>query len=363
MNTDSKTYTGIDRISLAFSHKKGDRLPVFDVMNNPQCYQKYLGILNCDSKGIPAVQLAKYMGMDATMVQCAPFTCLIPPKQTWTGENTFTDRFGLGCRVTDTSWPLGMPEATVDDPKVLLDRLKTATITDDDVEQAGLASEEAGSGNDKIAVFGGVRSAFSFLMITLGIENLTILLYENQDLLRALVSEATRYWTEVGVRLINAGCTALYVANDMGMNGSTLIDPRQLQEYFFPALSDEFAVYRKAKAKVILHSCGNINTLLPDLSKMAIDGITNIQTHAGMNLASVKKDYGDTWTIVGNVDATDVMTSSRLEDIDEALRNVIETAGSDGALIVATDHSFHMGIPVGNIEYFIRRAKELGTFR
>jgi uroporphyrinogen-III decarboxylase len=363
MNTGNKTITGATRIALAFSHQKGDRLPVFDVMNNPQCYVKYLGTANRDSKGIPAVQLARYLGMDATMVQCAPYTCLIPPNRGKTEDDTFTDRFGLVCRITDTSWPLGMPIGPVEDPKLLLDRLKKAVVTDDDVEQAGLAAEEARNGTDKIAVFGGVRSAFSFLMITLGIENLTILLYEEPKLLQALVAESTRYWTEIGLRLIHVGCDALYVANDMGMNGSTLIAPKQLQEFFFPFLAQEFSAYHAANGKTILHSCGNIDSILPDLAAMQITGITNIQARAGMDLASVKARYGDKWTIIGNVDATETMTSKRKEDIAEALQKVIDTAGSDGGLILATDHSFHMGIPVENIEYFIGKAKELGSFR
>ncbi|MDO4810244.1 MAG: uroporphyrinogen decarboxylase family protein, partial [Eubacteriales bacterium] len=67
-------------------------------------------------------------------------------------------------------------------------------------------------------------------------------------------------------------------------------------------------------------------------------------------------------TIVGNVDATGIMCQPDQTKIDDAIRTVVETAGKDGGLIIATDHSFHEGIPQENVLYFIEAAKKLGRF-
>ena len=93
--------------------------------------------------------------------------------------------------------------------------------------------EEAG---DEIAVFGSVRGTFGFLFIALGLENLTYAMYDEPELLLEIIEAADAFWTKLGLKLIEAGCTALYVANDMGMNGQTLISPAQLREFFFPSL-------------------------------------------------------------------------------------------------------------------------------
>ena len=81
-----------------------------------------------------------------------------------------------------------------------------------------------------------------------------------------------------------------------------------------------------------------------------------------MNLASVKRRIGDRVAIVGNVDATGIMCSQDQTLIDEAIRQVVETAGYDGGLIIATDHSFHEGIPRENVLYFLEKAREIGRF-
>ena len=352
-------YSGKERVLKAFAHEKADRLPVFDVVNKPDMYENLLGQRNFNSEGRLCVQLAKKLGMDAVTVHSAPYTCLIPPRETWDSPDTFTDRFGLRFKVEDTSWPLGMIIEHREADAEFLQALKSAEITDEDIAQVKAAVEEAG---EEIAVFGSVRGTFGFLFIALGLENLTYAMYDEPELLMEIIEAADDFWTRLGLKLIEAGCTALYVANDMGMNGSTLISPAQLREFFFPSLRRQIAAWKAAGGKVLFHSCGNVDAVLEDLADMGIDVLNNIQVHSGMNLASVKERIGDRVAIVGNVDATGIMCGTDQSLIDDAIRQVVDTAGFDGGLIIATDHSFHEGIPQENVLYFLEKAKALGRF-
>ncbi|MDY0290189.1 MAG: uroporphyrinogen decarboxylase family protein [Sphaerochaeta sp.] len=369
MESPSPALTPRKRILMAFDHQKADRIPVFDVANNPELFKEMIGMENPWSDGAPTVLLAKKLGLDAAMVPVRNYTALIPRPEFWTGPSSFKDRFGVGYTVSETSWPLGMPTIEPALDREFLDVIRHAVITNDDfdpIEDAVRAGHTASF--DEIAVFAGVRSAFSFLTVSAGLVGVSLLIYEDPDLLHELVEAATDYWTQVGLRAIELGVDALYVANDMGMNGSTLISPTHLREFFLPAFARQCTVWKKAGGRVILHSCGNIEAILPDLAAMGshglggFDGLNNLQSHAGMNIASVKERYGRQWTLIGNVDATTVMTSSRLEDIDEAILSVIQCAGDEGGLILATDHSFHKGIPIENVLHFIERAKTMGRY-
>ena len=350
-------FNGRQRTLCAFAHEKADRLPVFDIVNKPDMYEDLLGESNYESNGRLTVRLAKKLGMDAVTVHSAPYTCLIPAKDRFDTPNTFTDRFGIKCKVTDTSWPLGMACDPIEADEEFLERIRSAEITDEDVRQVKEAVEEA---NGEIAVFGSVRGTFGFLFIALGLENMTIALYEEPELLQEIIEAADDFWTRLGLKLIEAGCDALYVANDMGMNGKTLISPAQLREFFFPSLKKQIATWKAAGGRVLLHSCGNIDAVLEDLADMGIDGLNNIQVRSGMNLASVKERIGDRVTIVGNVDATGIMCQSDKSLITGAIADVVETAGKDGGLIIATDHSFHEGIPTENVLWFLEEARRLG---
>lgn len=349
--------TGKERILCAFEHRKADRLPVFDIINKPDMYEDYLHEDNYESKGRLAVRLAKKVGMDAVAVHSKPYTCLIPPRSEFDGEDTFTDRFGIKNRVTDTSWPLASAINHREADQELLEIIRNAEITDEDILQVKEAIEEAG---DEIAVLGTVRGTFGFLFIALGLENMANALYDEPELLMEIIEAADDFWTRLGLKLIEAGCTALYVANDLGMNDSTIISPNHLREFFFPSMKKQIETWKAAGGKVLFHSCGNVDAVLEDLADMGIDALTNIQVRSGMNLASVKERIGDRVTIVGNVDATGIMCQCDQSLISDAIQEVVDTAGQDGALIIATDHSFHEGIPTENIIYFLEKAKELG---
>ncbi len=354
-----KSYTGKERVLCAFEHRRADRLPVFDIVNKPDMYTVLLHEDNYASRGRPAVRLAKLLGMDAVTIHSAPYTCLIPPREQFDAPDGFTDRFGIRCRVMDTSWPLGMAVNPREVDEALVEQVRRVAPSDEDIREVREGIDEAG---DEIAVFGGVRGTFGFLFIMLGLENLSMAIYEEPELLEELIRISTDYWTQIGLKLIEAGCTALYVANDMGMNGRTLISPAQLREFFFPAMRRQFKAWKGAGGRILLHSCGNVDAVLEDLADSGIDAINNIQVSAGMNLASVKRRIGDRVTIVGNVDATGVMCQPNQSKIAEAIRQVIDTAGGDGGLIIATDHSFHEGVPIENVRFFIDKARELGRF-
>lgn len=354
-----KAYSGKDRILCALNHEKADRLPVFDIVNKPDLYEEALGESNFESRGRLTVRLGKHLGMDAVTVHSAPYTCLIPPRDQFDSANQFTDRFGIVCRVDPSSWPLASAINPRELEPELLDVIRNTPITDADTFEVKEAIAEA---DNDMAVFGSVRSAFSFLSILLGLENLSYALYESPELLREVIEAADDYWTRLGLQMIEHGCTALYVANDLGMNNQTLLSPAHLREFFFPSLRKQIQNWKQAGGRVLYHSCGNINAVLEDLADMGIDAINNIQVKAGMDLASVKQRIGDRVTIVGNVDATGIMCQSDQALITEAIQKVIDIAGQDGALIIATDHSFHEGIPAENVYHFIRTAVELGAF-
>ncbi len=243
--------------------------------------------------------------------------------------------------------------------EALVELVRGVRFHEDDIREVREGVDEAG---DELAVFGSVRGTFGFLFILLGLENLSMAIYEEPELLEELIRVSTDYWTEVGLGLIEADCTALYVANDMGMNGRTLISPAQLREFFFPAMRRQFKTWKEAGGRILLHSCGNVDAVLEDLADSGIDAINNIQVRAGMDLADVKRRIGDRVTIVGNVDATGIMCQPDQSKIADAIRQVIDTAGGDGGLIIATDHSFHEGVPIENVRFFVEKAKELGRF-
>ena len=366
MTVASERLTGRQRIELAFAHERADRIAVFDVANNPALFKLMLGKENPWSDGLPTAMLAK-----TTRTRCRHGTG--PPVHRPHPHPFLRGTLPMDLPMLWRPLPgqrlfMAVGMAVVERPldEAFLETVENAR-SDADIEpvrSALLEAHRSTQSGGPIALFAGLRSAFSFLFISGGLAGLSMAMYDEPALVHRLVQAASSYWTELGVRLIEAGADALYVANDMGMNGSTIISPDQLREFFLPEFAKQCRTWKQAGGRVVLHSCGNVMAILEDLAAMGdegIDALNNLQAHAGMDIRTVKETYGQQWTLIGNVDATTTMCSDDPADIDRALDELVSIVGYDGGAILATDHSFHKGIPVANVLHFIEQAKKIGT--
>jgi uroporphyrinogen decarboxylase len=341
-----------------------DRIPVYDTPNHPDLIEKELGTDNYYSDGPPFVRLSRKLGLDACLVADRYYSGLITRNRDWKGVSLFEDETGTEYTVNESTWPLGIPTRPG-----IVDRESWERIELPDPRESRRyhplreAVTEAHRGKeDDIAVIGGVRGAFSTLTIAMGLTDLSLTLYDDPSFLEEMIARLTEYWSEVSVRMIEEGADAVFIAEDMGINTGTMVAPDTLRRFFIPALKRQVEAVHTAGGKVIFHSCGNIEDILSDIVSAGIDCYNNVQKNAGMDIGKVKRNFGERIVLMGNVDATNVMTSKEPHRIVDAVIETIRTASPGGGHILATDHSFHKGIPVENIYTFIEAAHRYGKY-
>jgi uroporphyrinogen decarboxylase len=113
---------------------------------------------------------------------------------------------------------------------------------------------------------------------------------------------------------------------------------------------------------VILHSCGNIKAVLPELVDTGISGLNNLQRTAHMNIEAVKATYGPKLCLIGNVDATTLMPTATPAEVEQAVQDCLQIGAPGGGYVLATDHSFHEGIPLENVYAFIKAGHNYGKY-
>ena len=98
-----------------------------------------------------------------------------------------------------------------------------------------------------------------------------------------------KYLSAVGpyIDIINFG-------DDLGMQTGPQISPRMYKEFFYPRHKLMWETAKKlAPVKVMLHSCGGIEPLLPMLIDAGLEIVQPVQTTcAGMDPAHLKREYG-----------------------------------------------------------------------
>jgi len=93
---------------------------------------------------------------------------------------------------------------------------------------------------------------------------------------------------------------------------------------------------------------------------MGFDGVHPIERKAGMNLDVMKKEYGDKLTLIGNVDATELLPHGTSLQIKKQVLECLRIAAPGGGYILASDHSIHEGVRSANAMFMFKAAKKYG---
>jgi uroporphyrinogen decarboxylase len=81
-----------------------------------------------------------------------------------------------------------------------------------------------------------------------------------------------------------------------------------------------------------------------------------------MDLALVKKKYGDKICIVGNIDSSRTLPFGTPEQIEAETLAALRIAAPGYGYILASDHSLHDGIPVKSILQMFDVARKHGVY-
>jgi uroporphyrinogen decarboxylase len=352
-----------ERFINALHCRETDILPIWDFVNNPALYQDVLGIDTFFISGRDATRLYREMRLDGAFIPTGGYNGLIDRHNTWSDGSHFIDEWGTSYTCQKGSWPLAFPTsysiATDEDWKNLK---KPDPLEDWRFENAIEAVKENQRNPYKeIAIIGGIRGPLSTASLILGLTKLSYMVYDNPALLQEILNTACDFWTAAGLKLIETGVDAIVIVDDMGANNATLLSPKTMRQMVLPLLNKEVQAIRKAGMPVFLHSCGNINSILPDIAETGILGLNNIQHAAGMDIRAIKEQYGKHLCLIGNVDSSGVMSFGTPQEVEEAVRDCIKAASHGGGHILATDHSFHEGIPLENVYAFIKAGKKYGA--
>jgi uroporphyrinogen decarboxylase len=108
-----------------------------------------------------------------------------------------------------------------------------------------------------------------------------------------------------------------------------------------------------------LHSCGNINPLVPELVDIGLDGLNPMEVKAGMDPVQLKRDFGDDLLLHGGINA---MLWDDLAAIEAEMRRVVPVLKQGGGYIFSSDHSVPSSVSLGNFRRIVELAKELGSY-
>lgn len=114
------------------------------------------------------------------------------------------------------------------------------------------------------------------------------------------------------------------------------ITPKHWMQFVFPHLKEIADVCHKKGTFLMLHSCGNVEPLMPYIIEAGVDAIQSLEPTAGISLGRVKESYGDKICLVGNMDLNTLGLGTRDEVAKLARESIFAAAPSGGYMLGAT---------------------------
>ena len=140
--------------------------------------------------------------------------------------------------------------------------------------------------------------------------------------------------------------------DDLGMQTGPQISRAMYREFFKPR---HRRMWQRAKqlanVKVMLHSCGGIRELIPDLIDAGLDAVNPVQiTCYGMDAGELKSEFGrDLVFWGGGCDTREVLPHGTPEIVRSHVKKQLSTLSPDGGFVFQQVHNILAGVPPENI--------------
>ena len=151
----------------------------------------------------------------------------------------------------------------------------------------------------------------------------------------------------------------IWYYEDMGYKLSPFMSPKMYRDLIQPSHVATISYAKSHDLPVIMHSCGFIEPLLPDMIDAGIDCLQVIEIKAGMDLLKIYREFGDRIALMGGIDVR-VLYSNDRALIDKELESKIPIVKEGHAYSLHSDHSIPGTVHFDTYKYFVDRGLELG---
>jgi uroporphyrinogen decarboxylase len=161
--------------------------------------------------------------------------------------------------------------------------------------------------------------------------------------------------------ILDAGYTldSIKWPDDMGYKHSQFFSVKMYRELLKPVHKRAIEWAHKRGIKAHIHSCGDINPLIPELIDIGIDAINPLEVKAGMDPIQIKKTYGKDVVLHGGINA---VLWDDIDAISAEMEKTIPVMKDSGGYIFSSDHSVPSSVSLENFKYIVNLAKKLGSY-
>ncbi len=195
----------------------------------------------------------------------------------------------------------------------------------------------------------------------MGFEPFCVAIRREKEFIRRMIGFYTDLYCIMLEAFAEAGVPGVMYPNDMAYRSGPMLNPKVFEELYGESLRRLTGTAHALDLKIVIHSCGNVYSLLPWFADCGFDGVHALEPTAGVELAQAKEIIGDRLCLIGNIDVTHILVSATKEEVFETVHRAIQDAGKAGGYILGPTNS-HPGMTVRNLRWMVEAVEKYGRY-
>lgn len=148
---------------------------------------------------------------------------------------------------------------------------------------------------------------------------------------------------------------------DYCLNTGPFLSPAQFGEFVTPYLTRLIAGYREQGFYTIKHTDGNIMPIIDQLVAANPHALHSLDPQAEVDIAEVKRRYGDQVCLIGNVNCGLLQTGTE-DQVRESVRYALRHGMPGGGYIFSTSNCVYTGMPMERYDLMMSLWRAEGNY-
>ncbi|NSW83551.1 MAG: hypothetical protein HPY90_09820 [Syntrophothermus sp.] len=152
----------------------------------------------------------------------------------------------------------------------------------------------------------------------------------------SVIGETCQSLEGTALEMLQAGADGIIIGDDIAYRKGLFVSPELLREVLWGPLARMIERIKvRVGAPVFFHSEGNIWQALPDIVGAGFDGVHSLEPSSGMDLGEVRRVFGETLCLMGNLEVQYLLCHEE-SDLVREVTGILEVVGNGAGFIFST---------------------------
>jgi uroporphyrinogen decarboxylase len=211
-------------------------------------------------------------------------------------------------------------------------------------------------------IISGVGGIFTRVWRIMGFDTFALALVDQPELVAALFQRVGEIQLAVFRKIVEMEqIGAMWYGDDLAYISGTMVNPRILRRHLFPYLQEMGAICRSKGLPWVIHSDGNLHSVLPDLIECGFNAIHPVEPKA-MDSDELKAKYGKQLALLGNIEIGEILTLGTPEMVAAEVKKRIQHLAPGGGYAVGSSNTVAYYVQLENFKAMLQATRRFGHY-